>query len=68
MYNNKIKDISVLENLTEIKTLDITNLELELNQIKYINSLKKLEELNCENGFINMSAVNELNKNIKAYK
>ena len=64
LFNNKIKDISVLKNLTEIKDLSITNLELESDQIQYIQSLKKLERLYCKNGFKNIDILNKLNNNI----
>ena len=42
---NQIKDISVLKSLNNIKELSISELELKSNQIKYINSLKKLRNL-----------------------
>ena len=62
--NNEIEDISVLKYLKKLKTLDIKDLELESDQIKYIQSLNKLKELWCNNGFKNMSVINKLNKNI----
>jgi len=48
---NLIKDISVIKYLNNLKYLNIKYLELESDQIQYINSLKKLEELLCKDGF-----------------
>ena len=62
--DNEIKDISVLKDLKNLKYLDIRNLELESNQIQYINSLKNLHWLMCYNAFKNKSVVKQLNKNI----
>ena len=66
--NNKITDISVLKDLHNIQNLSIENLELESDQIKYIKLLNNLEELWSENGFKDMSVLNQLNKNIKIYE
>ena len=62
---NEIKDISVLKYLINIEILDIKELKLESDQIKYINSLKDLKQLYCQKGFKDMSVLNQLNKNIK---
>ena len=67
-YNNKIKDISNLKNLNNLQYLCIQYLKLELDQIKYIQSLKNLEKLYCENGFKDMKVIKQLNKNIKVIK
>ena len=64
---NKIKDISVIKNLTGLEYLNITNLKLESDQIKYIQYLNNLEELWCNKGFKDMSVINKLNKNIEIY-
>ena len=66
--NNKIKDISVLKYLKNLKYLSIRDLELESDQIQYINSLKNLYELYCEKGFKDMSVINQLNKNLRVIK
>jgi len=66
--NNQIKDISVIKNLNNLEYLSITNLELESDQIKYINSLKNLKELWCRNGFKDISVLDKLNGNIKIIK
>ena len=66
--NNKIKDISVVKNLTELEILYINNLELESDQIQYINSLNNLKELIYYKGFKDMSVLNKLNKNINIIK
>ena len=68
LRNNKIKGISVLFFLKKIKALDIDNLELEFYQIKYIKSLKKLKTLWCSKGFMNMSVLKQLNKDIRIIK
>ena len=65
---NQIKDISVFSYLINIKYLSIRGLELESDQIQYINSLKNLKELYCKNGFKDMTAVKYLNKNIRLVK
>ena len=64
---NKIKDISVIQSLNKLKKLSINNLELELDQIQYIKSLKNLELLLCKDGFKNMFVLNQLN-NIEIIK
>jgi len=64
LHNNKIINISEVKNLINLKDLSIYNLELESDQIEYINSLKKLNTLFCKNGFKDMSVLNQLNKNI----
>ena len=53
-HNNLIKNISVIKDLTDLKTLDIRSLELESDQIQYIKSLKNLENLWCGSGFKDM--------------
>ena len=68
LNRNKIENISVLKNLNKLEYLCIINLELESDQIQYINSLNNLKYLYCENGFKNMSILDKLNKNIKVYK
>ena len=60
--DNKVEDIFVLNYLNNIEVLDIKNLQLESDQIQYINSLKKLEELYCKNGFKDMKILESLNK------
>ena len=65
--NNKITDISVIKNLKNLKVLEIVNLELESDQIKYIQSLKNLKVLFGNNGFKDMSVINQLNKNIEIF-
>ena len=64
VQNNQIKDISVIKNLTNLEDLNISGLELESNQIEYINSCNNLKILKCNNGFKDMSVINKLN-NIK---
>ena len=59
-----IKDISVIQYLTDLEILDIGKLNLESNQIQYINSLKNLKELYYIKGFKDMNIINQLNKNI----
>jgi len=61
---NKIKDISVIQYLNNLETFFIQFLELESDQIQYINSLKNLRNLWCYNGFKDMSVLDKLNKNI----
>jgi len=63
-YNN-IFNISVLKDLTNLQNLNIQNLELESDQIEYINNLKNLKTLFCQNAFKDRNSLNELNKNIK---
>jgi len=60
-YNDEIKDISVLKDLNKLEILDIKGLKLESDQIQYINSLKKLKTLLCNNGFKDISALKQLN-------
>ena len=62
--NNQIKNISVIKDLNNLKWLSINYLELESDQIKYINKCKNLETLICINGFKNRSILNQLNKDI----
>ena len=66
--NNKIKDISVIQYLTKLRLLDIRNLELESDQIQYIQFLNNLKKLFCHNGFKDMSVLNKLNNNIETIK
>ena len=65
LYNNQIKNISVIQNFKNLGVLEIVNLELDSDQIKYIQSLKNLKELYCYKGFKDMSIINKLNKNIE---
>ena len=65
---NLIKDIFAIKDLNKLKKLSIVNLELESDQIQYINSLNNLYELYCEKGFKNMSVLNQLNNNIAIMK
>ena len=61
LNNNKIKDISVIKDLKDLEILNIDNLELESDQIQYINSINNLQELWCENGFKDMKVLKQLN-------
>ena len=65
LNNTNIKDISVIQNLTKLEYLDIGYLELESDQIEYINSLKNLEYLSCYKGFKDTAVLDQLNKNIE---
>ena len=65
LNNNKITDISVLQYLNNLKYLFLDNLELDSNQINYINNLKNLKCLSIGKGFKDISILNQLNKNIK---
>ena len=67
LNSNPLNDISVIKNLNNLKYLNIDNLELGLDQIKYINSIKNLKELFCHNGF-NFFVLNRFNKNLRIYK
>ena len=67
-HNNLIKNISVIKDLTDLKTLDIRSLELESDQIQYIKSLKNLENLWCGSGFKDMSILKKLNKRVYIYE
>ena len=64
LWKNKIQDISVIQYLNNLELLDIDFLELESNQIKYINKCKNLEDLLCYKGFKDMSIINKINNNI----
>jgi len=64
---NQIKDISVIQYLNSLERLSIEYLELESDQIKYINSGINIEYLWCNKGFKDMSVLKQLNKNIKVY-
>ena len=64
LFGNKLTDISVIKDLNNLKWLSINYLELESDQIKYINKCKNLETLICINGFKNRSILNQLNKDI----
>ena len=65
---NLIYDISIVKNLVNLEILDIDYLELEFDQIKYINSCKNLKELWCNKGFKDIFVINKLNKNIRLIK
>ena len=67
LWNNYITDISVIKNLTNLEYLNISDLELESDQIQYIKSLNNLKELICYNGFKDRTVVNQFNKNIKLF-
>ena len=64
---NKLTNISVIQYLNKLKLLDIRGLELESDQIQYINDLKNLNFLMCYKGFKDRSVLNQLNKKIKVY-
>ena len=68
LSNNKIQDISVIQYLKNLQILNIDNLELNSDQIKYINSIKKLENIWCFKGFKDMSVLKQINKKIKIYE
>jgi len=68
LYENKLKNISVIKYLNNLETLDIRYMQLESDQIQYINSIKNLKYLYCKNGFKYMSVLNQLNKNIDITK
>ena len=51
---NKIKDISVIKDLINLKILGIEDLNLNSSQINHINSCKNLKKLYCYNGFKDM--------------
>jgi len=54
-----------MEYLNKLEYLDITNLELESNQIQYIKNLNNLKEIWYKNGFKDIEILKQLNKNIK---
>ena len=66
--DNKIEDISVIQYLIELNSLNINYLKLKSDQIQYIKLLNNLKELYCENGFKDMSVLNQLNKDINIYE
>ena len=68
LYNNQIKDISVVKNLNKLEVLYIDNLELESDQIQYIQSLNNLNTLYCRNGFKDKSIIKQLDNNINIFK
>ena len=68
LNNNCLKDISIIQYLKKIELLYINNLELESDQIQYINSLNNLKELIYYKGFKDISVLNKLNKNIRIIK
>ena len=63
-----ITDTSVIKNLNSLETLGINYLNLESNQIKYIQSLKNLKYLYSRNGFKDMKVLKQLNQNLKVIK
>ena len=68
LRSNNIKDISVIQYLKKLEILNINFLELESDQIQYINSLNNLKGLICGyKGFKDISVLNNINKNIKYY-
>ena len=62
--DNKIKDISVIQYLKNLKELNIRGLELESDQLQYIQSLKKLKYLYCYKGFKDINILKLLNKSM----
>ena len=66
--NNKIKDISAIQYLNNLEILNIEDLKLQSDQLKYIQSLNNIQRLYCKNGFKDMNILNELKKNIIIYK
>ena len=64
---HKLTNISVIQNLNKLKLLNIRSLEIESDQIQYIQFLNNLKKLFCHNGFKDMSVLNKLNKKIKVY-
>ena len=67
LSKNEIKNISVIQYLNNLEILTLGWLKLKSNQIKYINSCKKLKEIHTIKAFENRSVLNQLNKNIKIY-
>ena len=65
---NQISNISAVQYLDNLQHLGIINLKLKFNQTQYINKCKNLKYLFCENGFKDMSAVKQINKNIEIYE
>ena len=68
LKSNNIKDISVIQYLTELEYLNIDNLQLESDQIQYIQPINSLYELACKRGFKDMNILKQLNNNIKITK
>jgi len=67
LSKNEIKNISVVQYLKNLEILTLGWLKLKSNQIKYINSCKKLKEIHTIKAFENRTVLNQLNKNIKIY-
>ena len=67
LSKNEIKNISVIQYLNNLEILTLGWLKLKSDQIKYINSCKKLKEIHTIKAFENRSVLNQLNKNIKIY-
>ena len=65
---NNISDISVIKNLNRLEYLGINYLELESDQIQYINNLNNLKILYGGKGFKNMSVLKQINKKIIIYE
>jgi len=59
---NLIKNISIIQYLNNLETLNISELELESDQIQYI------KKLFCRNGFKDMNILKQLDIFIKVYK
>ena len=59
--NYLIRNISIIKYLTELKTLDISNLKLESDQIEYIQFLTNLKTLKCYKGFRDMTVLKQFN-------
>ena len=66
LYNNKIKDISVIQYLKILIYLDISGLELESDQIEYIND-SKIINLLCSKGFKNKTDIYKIKRTINLY-
>ena len=62
--DNQITDISTVKDLKNLEILNIVNLELESDQLQYIQSLKKLKYLYCYKGFKDINILKLLNKSM----
>ena len=68
LRNNPITDISVIQNLNNLEYLSIRDLQLESDQIQYLNKNFKKYVLFLRNGFKDKTAFKQLNKNIEIYE
>ena len=66
--DTEIKDISVIKNLNNLNILGIENLELESDQIQYIQLLNNLQTLWSLGSFKDISVLKQLNKDIRIIK